>query len=267
MVELALGAVPRQGWRSAVLRWAVDCGLEKTRAAGLSTAVSAVASNSLTHGGGPGILRMWQEGATLIFEVRDRVVIDTPLVGREGTPEQQSDSWGLGMANQLCDLVQIRSSAQGTTVRLHAILQAHPERLVIDPRVLADQLMALRERLDAQVQRRLPESVRSLLLELSSTQLELIKQVPSGGVQRSRWGAGLPLPEEELEAASEFLIRRGLLISDPGVAGERLRPTPLTLAARASLEQAAAEVEAEVLALTGRGPLSPFLAMFANPGR
>ena len=81
--------------------------------------VNEVATNSVRHGGGTGTLRMWEEGASLICEVRDRGQILDPLVGRRKPPGDRGSGLGLWLANQLCDLVQIRSFPTGTAVRLH----------------------------------------------------------------------------------------------------------------------------------------------------
>jgi hypothetical protein len=45
-------------------------------------------------------------------------LIDDLLLGRRMPVEDEHD--GLWHANQLCDLVQMRSSSTGTTVRVHA---------------------------------------------------------------------------------------------------------------------------------------------------
>jgi hypothetical protein len=49
-------------------------------------------------------------------------VITDPLVGRGLLSDVTEDGRGIWMANQLCDLVQVRSSPSGTTVRLFAWL-------------------------------------------------------------------------------------------------------------------------------------------------
>jgi hypothetical protein len=51
--------------------------------------------------------------------VIDAGYIDQPLAGRECPRPGDATGRGLWLANQLCNLVQIRSSADGTTVRLH----------------------------------------------------------------------------------------------------------------------------------------------------
>jgi anti-sigma regulatory factor (Ser/Thr protein kinase) len=82
-------------------------------------AVDEVATNSVVHGGGGGILRMWQEDRALISEISDAGRFDDPLAGRERPPLDEVAGHGLWMANQLCDLVQVRSFTRGSAVRLH----------------------------------------------------------------------------------------------------------------------------------------------------
>lgn len=94
--------------------------LPADRAADLVFAASELAANSVVHGGGNGTLRIWRDGDRLVVEVEDRGLIEEQLVGRVRPLPFQLGGRGLWLANQLCDLVQIRSGAQGTTVRLHA---------------------------------------------------------------------------------------------------------------------------------------------------
>jgi len=112
-----LGAV-----RRAVGAWAAAQALAAAQTEELVLAVDELAVNSVRHGGGAGTLRWWREGARLLCEVRDAGRIEQPLVGRLRPAAGATGGRGLWLANQLCDLVQIRSSAQGTAVRLHKLL-------------------------------------------------------------------------------------------------------------------------------------------------
>jgi anti-sigma regulatory factor (Ser/Thr protein kinase) len=94
-------------------------GLEGARAADLVLAVDEVAANSVRHGGGNGVLRVWEDGETLICEVTDRGHVADPLAGRQRPRPEQPHGWGLYIAHQLCDLVQLRTDERGTVVRLH----------------------------------------------------------------------------------------------------------------------------------------------------
>jgi hypothetical protein len=61
-------------------------------------------------------VRVWNEPSALVCEVSDATVVDDVLAGRTVHDENR----GLWSANQLCDLVQLRSTPSGTTIRLHS---------------------------------------------------------------------------------------------------------------------------------------------------
>jgi anti-sigma regulatory factor (Ser/Thr protein kinase) len=104
--------------RAFVATRAEQAGLDHEAADAMILAVNEVATNSLSHGGGRGELRAWTDVRSLVFEVSDQGHITSPLVGRLRPAPEASDGAGLWLANQLCDLVQIYSSARGTTVRV-----------------------------------------------------------------------------------------------------------------------------------------------------
>jgi anti-sigma regulatory factor (Ser/Thr protein kinase) len=87
------------------------------RVDGLVLAVDELVTNSLRHGGGRGILRVWWEGDEVVCEVADSGTIADPLVGRIRPPLEQRGGRGLWIANHFCDLLQIRSSSAGTVIR------------------------------------------------------------------------------------------------------------------------------------------------------
>jgi anti-sigma regulatory factor (Ser/Thr protein kinase) len=93
--------------------------LDAARVGDLVLAADEVASNSVRHGGGRGILRIWLDPEAVVCDVRDGGRLDDPMVGRRRPRPEQAGGRGLWMANQLCELLQIRSSNAGTTVRLH----------------------------------------------------------------------------------------------------------------------------------------------------
>lgn len=109
--------------RRFVTRHAVAAGLGLDRSADLAVAVNEVVSNSLLHGGGKGVLRLWREGDAFLCEVRDTGHFDDPLAGRRRPSPEQDSGRGLWLANQLCDLLQIRTLPEGTVVRLHMYLR------------------------------------------------------------------------------------------------------------------------------------------------
>ena len=114
------------GLRRMVVRWATAASAKPERAADAALAVSEIAANSVRHGGGGGTLRVWTVADVLVLEVRDRGRIDDPLVGRTAPDPTGHGQRGLWIANQLCDLVQLRSLDDGVVVRLHVNIAVDP---------------------------------------------------------------------------------------------------------------------------------------------
>lgn len=108
-----------RGLRARVADAARRWGLPEPRVADLILAAGEVAANSIRHGGGGGSMRIWFNGGAAVCEVRDAGFIAQPLAGREPPAPGDGGGYGLWLANQVCDLVQVRSSSAGTTVRLH----------------------------------------------------------------------------------------------------------------------------------------------------
>ncbi len=108
--------------RRHVERVAEAAELGRDRAADLVAAASELAANSVAHGGGGGTLRTWREADRLLAEFEDTGLIEEPLAGRLRPAVTQEGGRGLWLANQLCDLVQVRSGPSGTIVRLQATL-------------------------------------------------------------------------------------------------------------------------------------------------
>lgn len=105
--------------RDFVAEQATQLGLPSSRASELVLAVNEIATNSLRHGGGRGVLQMWSRGDGVVAQVRDRGWIRDPLVGRTLPEAERMGGRGLWLVNQLCDLVQIRSTPEGTVVRVY----------------------------------------------------------------------------------------------------------------------------------------------------
>jgi anti-sigma regulatory factor (Ser/Thr protein kinase) len=105
--------------RHFVGRLAAQAGLTEPTISDLVLATNELATNSVCHGGGYGVLRIWREPDRVICEVGDAGVIDSPLAGRVRPDIGDARGRGLWLANQVCDLVQVRSSGVGSVVRLH----------------------------------------------------------------------------------------------------------------------------------------------------
>jgi anti-sigma regulatory factor (Ser/Thr protein kinase) len=107
------------GVRRLVARHAAAAGLDEAPLRDLVLAADELATNSVRHGGGSGTLRAWVDHDTVVCEVIDRGHIVDPLVGQRRPHPTDIGGRGLWMANQLCDLVQIRSTPGKTVIRLH----------------------------------------------------------------------------------------------------------------------------------------------------
>ncbi len=85
-------------------------------------AVNELATNSIRYGGGGGVCRIWQTAHACVCEVSDAGHIKDPLVGRRQPSNEDTGGRGLWIVNQISDLVQIRTSERGTTVRIYRYL-------------------------------------------------------------------------------------------------------------------------------------------------
>jgi anti-sigma regulatory factor (Ser/Thr protein kinase) len=94
-------------------------GFTSRRTDDLVLASSEVATNSVMYGGGSGEAIAWVDDASIVVEIADAGLVVDPLVGRVRPAEGVIGGRGLWLANALCDLVQIRTRASGTVVRLH----------------------------------------------------------------------------------------------------------------------------------------------------
>jgi anti-sigma regulatory factor (Ser/Thr protein kinase) len=118
-VPIAFDAATLADVRSLVARHAGAAGMRDEAASDLALTANELAANSVRYGGGRGRLLLWRERGSVVCEVRDRGHIRDPLVGRVKPAWTREGGRGLWMANQLCDLVQIRAVAHGTAVRVH----------------------------------------------------------------------------------------------------------------------------------------------------
>lgn len=111
---------------AALRRWLrpqlVSTGLDEDRSDDLTVAVNEAAGNAIRHGGGAAGVSIWAEPDRVICDVADAGRIADPLAGRRRPPAESVNGRGLWLANQLCDLTQLRSSDAGTVLRLHMTL-------------------------------------------------------------------------------------------------------------------------------------------------
>lgn len=134
LFESPLPAVPAKAERyefgraelTAVRRWAAEWarsyGLSVDQVDDLALAVYEICTNSVRFGGGRATLARWTQDRSLVLDIADDGRIGDLLVGRVLPPLDGLGGRGVWLANQLCDLVQIRSGGTGTRVRLHSRL-------------------------------------------------------------------------------------------------------------------------------------------------
>lgn len=120
--EIPFGPRDLTGVRAVVRRICEQPGLPAACVDDLALAVHELATNSVAHGGGTGVLRAWTRPDALVLEVSDSGVIADVLVGRGPAPRLADGGRGVWLVHQLCDLVQVRSSSAGTVVRLYTWL-------------------------------------------------------------------------------------------------------------------------------------------------
>ena len=93
-------------------------GLPERRIADLQIALTELATNSLEHGGGRGVLRIWPTAAGLAGEVEDHGRPADPLAGRLPPPETSPRGRGLVIVNHLCDLVRVHTGTDANRIRI-----------------------------------------------------------------------------------------------------------------------------------------------------
>ncbi len=80
-------------------------------------AISEAMTNSVLHGGGSGIVRLWLQSGEITAEVEDRGRIVDPLAGRRPPTPTQRGGRGLWIINQICDAFDVRLLPDGQIVR------------------------------------------------------------------------------------------------------------------------------------------------------
>jgi anti-sigma regulatory factor (Ser/Thr protein kinase) len=109
--------------RALVLHQAREAGLTEGRANDLVLAVSEVAANTLRHTRSSGTLAIWHDADEVVCEIHDEGTITDPLAGSRKPPPDASGGHGLWLVRQVCDLVELTSDGNGTTVRMHMALR------------------------------------------------------------------------------------------------------------------------------------------------
>ncbi|RJL24471.1 sensor histidine kinase [Bailinhaonella thermotolerans] len=94
-------------------------GLPPDRVQRLVTALNELATNVLRHGGGQGRVLIWPEGGRIVCDVSDRGRLLTPFPGYIPPDPAAPNGHGLWVVRQLCDLLQVRATPEGSRFRIH----------------------------------------------------------------------------------------------------------------------------------------------------
>ncbi|GAB4006072.1 sensor histidine kinase [Glycomyces albus] len=127
-IERAVEPATLDNARWFLTSYGLKVGLSVTQLIDLEIAVTELLTNSIKHGGGTGILRVWADDRHLICDVSDGGHLTDPLTGRRPAEGGQRHGRGLLLANHIVDLVRTHTSSSGTTVRIHLRLPAPHRR-------------------------------------------------------------------------------------------------------------------------------------------
>ncbi|MEH1168538.1 ATP-binding protein [Micromonospora sp. CPCC 205539] len=113
--------------RHSVTSCAHASGLSGQRLDDFVLAINELITNAVRHGGGRGWLRLWREPEALICEIADHGQGITPqrLGDRRRPAADTAGGWGLWLARELTDAMEVATSTAGTVVRISAVLASH----------------------------------------------------------------------------------------------------------------------------------------------
>lgn len=110
------------GLRRALAEHARAAGMRPERADDFVLAANEVATNALIHGRPPVAVQVWHDGCELVCQVSDGGPgIEDPLAGWL-PPTRKTGGWGLAIARQVCDAVDVAAGPAGSAVSLHMSL-------------------------------------------------------------------------------------------------------------------------------------------------
>jgi anti-sigma regulatory factor (Ser/Thr protein kinase) len=105
--------------RDLVASHGTALGMADDRITNLVIAAGEITANTLRHTSAGGTFWIWHTSEEVICQVQDQGWITDSLAGRQRHSPEESGH-GLWVVNQMCDLVEIRTSqAAGTIIRLH----------------------------------------------------------------------------------------------------------------------------------------------------
>jgi len=104
--------------RAFVTAGATASGLAPERAEMLTLAVSELATNTLQHTDGGGRIQLWVDDGQLVCEVADAAPAHSLRFANQMPAADAVGGRGLAIVKLVCDVVEVLSAANGTSVRL-----------------------------------------------------------------------------------------------------------------------------------------------------
>ncbi|WFE31977.1 ATP-binding protein [Micromonospora sp. WMMD975] len=110
--------------RHSVTSCAHAVGLAGQRLDDFVLAVNELITNAVRHGGGQGRLRLWRRTGELVCEVADHGsgISERRLRDRDRPAPETAGGWGLWLARELSDTMEVETGDAGTVVRITATL-------------------------------------------------------------------------------------------------------------------------------------------------
>ena len=109
--------------RHAVASSASAAGLSGERLDDFVVAVNELLTNAVRHGGGTGHVALWRDHGSVVCEVTDRGGgMATPPAHPERPVPDEPGGWGLWLAGELTDSIEIASGSGGTAIRISSRL-------------------------------------------------------------------------------------------------------------------------------------------------
>lgn len=114
----ANGTTTLRGIRAWTKRHGLEAGLDPARIDGLVLAVCELVSNSIEHGAGHGTLSWWVRPGRVVAQIHDPGHMSTTTPGLRRPDALSVRGRGIWLARQLCDILHLWSTEDGTHVRL-----------------------------------------------------------------------------------------------------------------------------------------------------
>ncbi|MGH3565902.1 MAG: anti-sigma factor RsbA family regulatory protein [Pseudonocardia sp.] len=108
--------------RRFVHEFAEQASMTPARIADLRLIAQELATNTILHSGGSGLLSIWAVDGHIVCQLEDGGRINDPLVGRR-PPGPSKIGHGLHAVHRVADLVRVHRDAHGTTVRVHVAIE------------------------------------------------------------------------------------------------------------------------------------------------